>query len=69
MAKKIEKIENVEKADVKETAPVFTKEQFIKSNTYRQHKDLLVAVLDDTKTYSKEQVNNIINKFKGKVGK
>lgn len=48
---------------------VFTKEQFLKSNTYRQHKDLLSAVLDDTKTYSKEQVNSIINNFYRKVGK
>lgn len=52
-----------------ETVSLFTKAQFLESNTYRQHKDLLNAVLDDRKTYSKEQVNNIINKFKGKVGK
>ena len=51
------------------TETKFTKEQFLKSNTYRQHKDLLTAVLDSKKTYTKEQVNNIINKFNGKVGK
>lgn len=61
--KKNETTETVSKASV------FTKAQFLKSNTYRQHKDLLNAVLDDRKTYSKEQVNNIINNFKGKVGK
>ena len=51
------------------TETKFTKEQFLKSNTYRQHKDLLNAVLDSKKTYTKEQVNNIINKFNGKAGK
>ena len=40
----------------------FTKEQFLSSNTYSQYKDYLSAVLDDKKTYSKEQVNNIIRK-------
>ena len=53
----------------KTTETLFTKEQFLKSNTYRQHRDLLNAVLDDKKTYTKEQVNNIINKFNGKAGK
>ena len=57
------------KNETTETVPVFTKEQFLKSNKYRQYKDLLSAVLDDTKTYSKEQVNEIIEKFFGKVGK
>ena len=52
-----------------ETVSFFTKKQFLESNTYRQYRDLLSAALDDKKTYSKEQVNNIINKFKGKVGK
>ena len=51
------------------TEAVFTKEQFLKSNKYRQYKDLLCAVLDDKKTYSKEQVDGIIDKFYGKVGK
>lgn len=44
------------------TEAVFTKEQFLKSKTYRQYKDLLGAVLEN-KTYSKEQVNGIIDKF------
>lgn len=50
------------------TGAKYTKEQFLKSNTYRQYKDLLNGVLDDKKTYTKEQVNDIINKFyrKGK---
>ena len=63
------KKEIIEKTDVIETAPVFTKEQFLKSNSYRQYKDFLCAALNDTQTYSKEEVNNIINKFYGKVGR
>ena len=63
------KNEIIEKADVQETVSVFTKEQFLKSNSYRQYRDYISAALDDTKTYSKEQVNNLINKFYGKVGK
>lgn len=54
------------KEQTTETVPVFTKEQFLKSKTFSQYKDLLNAVLDDKKTYSKEQVNKIINKFYGK---
>lgn len=62
------KKEIIEKADVQETTSVFTKEQFLKSNSYRQYQDFLNAALDDTKTYSKEQVNDIINKFYKKGG-
>ena len=40
----------------------FTKEQFLKSKTYGKHRDLLTVLLDDNKTYSKEQVDNIIRK-------
>ena len=67
--KMAKKNEIIEKADVQETVSVFTKEQFLKSNSYRQYRDYISAALDDTKTYSKEQVNNLINKFYGKVGK
>ena len=63
------KKEIIEKTDVKETASVFSKEQFLLSTKYRQYKDLLNAVLDDNKTYSKEEVNKIINNYYGKVGR
>lgn len=63
------KKEFIEKAEVQETASVFTKQQFLKSDSYKQYKDYLNAVLNDKQTYTKEQVNNMINKFYGKVGK
>lgn len=53
---------------VTETVEIFTKEQFLKSNTYIKYRDLLTAVLDSKKTYTKEQVNNIINKYYKKGG-
>lgn len=52
----------------KKEETTFSKEQFLKSKTYRQYRDLLSAVLDDKKTYSKEQVNKIIEKNTRKVG-
>lgn len=48
---------------------VFTKEQFLNSTLYRQHRDVLNAVLDDGKKYTKKQVNTMIDKFIGKRGK
>ena len=68
MAKKKEYIEE-SKTDMAETVSVFSKEQFLNSNSYRQYRDFLNAALNDTKTYTKEQVENMINKFYGKVGK
>ncbi len=45
-----------------EVVSVFTKEQFLKSKTYGKHRDLLTVLLNDNKTYSKEQVDNMIRK-------
>ena len=67
--KMAKKKEFTEKIDVQETASVFTKEQFLKSDSYRQYRDYLSAALNDRQTYTKEQVNNMINQFYGKVGK
>lgn len=57
-----------ELTEVKETTEVvtFTKEQIMKSNTFKKHRDLLSVMLNDKKTYSKEQVNKMISKFYGK---
>ena len=47
---------------------VFTKESIVKSKKYSNRKDLLNALLDDKKSYSFEQVDEIIDKFmKGEV--
>lgn len=52
-------------ANKKETTEtMFTKEQFLNSKTYRQHRDLISVVLDGSKAYTKEEVNKIINKYK-----
>ena len=47
----------------KENESVFTKEQILKSKTFEEHRDLLAAVLENGKTYSKEQVRKEIAKF------
>lgn len=47
----------------KEKESVFTKEQILKSNTFIEHRDLLAAVLNDGRTYSKEQVRKEIKKY------
>lgn len=47
----------------KENESVFTKEQFLLSDTFREHRDFLAAVLEDGKTYSKEQVRKEISNF------
>lgn len=50
------------------TEDKYTKNQIINSKTYVNNRDLLNALLSDNKTYSKSQVNEIIENFKkGKV--
>ena len=52
-------------ANKKETTEtMFTKEQFLNSKTYRQHRDLISVVLEGNKSYTKEEVNKIISKYK-----
>lgn len=63
------KKEIIKKAEVIETAPAFTKQQFLMSTKYRQYRDYLTAALDDNNTYTKEQVNEMINNFYKKGGK
>ena len=58
VAKKKEIIEETTEAVVVDK---FTKQQFLESKTYRQYRDFLSVVLDDKQTYSKEEVNKIIN--------
>lgn len=46
----------------------YTKKQLIGSEKYRSQKDLLGALLDDEKSYSKTETEETMNQFlKGKV--
>ncbi len=46
----------------------YTKKQIVNSKTFIDNKDLLNAVLKEDKSYSKQEVNKIIENFKkGKV--
>lgn len=50
------------------TALTFTKESFLQSERYANHRDLLSALLLENKTYTTEQVDKMIEKYlKGKV--
>ncbi len=46
----------------------YTKKQIVNSKTFIDNKDLLNAILKEDKSYSKQEVNKIIENFKkGKV--
>lgn len=59
MAKKEES-----KAEVQTVQAVeYTKEQLLKSEAYQNRRDLVNALLNDNKTYTKEQVNALMDDF------
>lgn len=60
MAKKTNTTEKV--AEVK-AAPTFTKKQFIKSQRFAKHCDLLNVLLEDDKEYTIEEVEKVIKDF------
>ncbi len=60
------------KKNVKETDETigarYTKDQLIRSEKYRNQRDLLSALLDGKKAYSVEEAEEIMNQFmKGRV--
>ncbi len=60
------------KKNVKETDETigarYTKDQLIRSEKYRNQRDLLSALLDGKKVYSVEEAEEIMNQFlKGRV--
>lgn len=59
MAKTIKKTAGVDQAP----APVFTKEQLVKSKTMGLPVDAVMAVLEDGKTYTKDQAVGLVNDF------
>lgn len=53
---------------VQVTEPQFSKEQIVASARYRNHRDLVDALLDDKKKYTFETVDKMIENYKkGKV--
>lgn len=55
------------KSEVKKSA-LFTKEDFLKAKKYEHMKDLVSALLDKDKTYSIDEVDELIqNYLKGEV--
>lgn len=50
------------------TESEYTKNQIINSKTFKDNKDLLNAVLKENKSYTKKEINEIIENYKkGKV--
>lgn len=55
-------------AKTKVTEDKYTKKQIVNSKTFINNKDLLKAVLKEDKSYSKKEINEIIENYKkGKV--
>lgn len=62
--KKSDTVEAVEQA----VEPVFTKQQLVKSKRFENRRDALNALLDDSKSYTINQAQAVIDKFmKGQV--
>ena len=61
-AKKNQAVEKTEDA-VQEVQEQFTKEQFLKSELYAGRRDLVNALLDDSKKYTKDEVEAMIQSF------
>lgn len=47
--------------------PVFSKDQLVKSKTYRDDQDILKVVLKDDKQYTHSEVKKLIKEFKERV--
>lgn len=57
-----------EQVKVEQTEPMFSKAQILASAKYRVRRDVVDALLDDSKKYTMKQVDEIIDNFmKGKV--
>ena len=50
-------------AKVQQTEPQFSKEQIVASDKYRSQRDLVDALLEADKKYTKQDVDGLINKF------
>lgn len=45
------------------TTSAFSKEQILKAKKYENRRDILAVVLDDTKSYSHDEIKSEIDKF------
>lgn len=52
-----------QKAGSADQAPTFTKEQLVRSKTLGLPVDAVMAVLEDGKTYTKDQAASLVNDF------
>ncbi len=43
--------------------PSYTKQSFLKSEKYKDKKDLISVLLDDNKSYTKTDVNRLIDSY------
>lgn len=43
--------------------PFYTKQSFLKSKNYKDKKDLISVLLDDNKSYTKDDVNKLIDGY------
>lgn len=44
----------------------YKKDQIVQSSRFAQHRDVVSAFLEDGKTYTKQEVEDVINGFLGK---
>ncbi len=67
--KEIETAENtVEEKTIQRYELSFSKQAFISSKTYKSYRDLLETILENGKSYTKSEVNELIDNYlKGKV--
>jgi hypothetical protein len=65
----MDSIKNGEEKKVDKNACArFSKSQLIKSERYRHQRDLIQALADDKKTYTHDEIANLVGNFmKGKV--
>lgn len=52
------------KKESKETEEKYTKKQITNSKTFAKNKDILNAILQENKSYSKEEIYEMIEKYK-----
>lgn len=63
MAETVSKTEE-KKQETKKTEPRFSKERFLASSRYKAQRDLLAVLMDDKKTYTREEADKLIENFK-----